>query len=99
VRAGIVKMGGGVDIDYYLDARIGYEFGSLTTGPLIVPGTLAGTHGYFPDDPEMHATLIVDGPGLPIHGSVGEIDMRSIAPTAAKILGVALPSAQAAPLF
>jgi hypothetical protein len=47
----------------------------------------------------MHATLIVDGPGLPIHGSVGEIDMRSIAPTAAKILGVALPSAQAAPLF
>jgi predicted AlkP superfamily pyrophosphatase or phosphodiesterase len=42
-RAGIVKMGGGVDIDYYLDARIGYEFGSLTTGPLIVPGTLAGT--------------------------------------------------------
>jgi predicted AlkP superfamily pyrophosphatase or phosphodiesterase len=98
-RAEIGKMGGGVDIDYDLDAKIGYEFEPLTTGPLITPGTLKGTHGYFPDNPEMHATLIIDGPGLPIHGSVGDIDMRRIAPTAAKVLGVAFPSAQAPPLF
>jgi len=98
-RAEIAKMGGATDMDYFVDAKIGYEFSPRTTGPLVTPGSLKGMHGYFPDHPEMHATLIIDGPGLPIHGSVGEIDMRSIAPTAAKILGVALPSAQAAPLF
>jgi predicted AlkP superfamily pyrophosphatase or phosphodiesterase len=98
-RAEIAKMGGAPDMDYFLDARIGYEFAPRTTGPLVTPGSLKGMHGYFPDNPEMHATLIVDGPGLPIHGSVGEIDMRAIAPTAAKILGVAFPSAEAAPLF
>jgi predicted AlkP superfamily pyrophosphatase or phosphodiesterase len=98
-RAEIAKMGGAPDMDYFLDARIGYEFGSKTTGPLVTPSPLKGMHGYFPDHPEMHSTLIIDGPGLPIHGSVGEIDMRAIAPTAAKILGVALPSAQAPPLF
>jgi len=98
-RAEIAKMGGATDMDYFLDARIGYEFSPKTAGPLVTAGSLKGMHGYFPDNPEMHATLIIDGPGLPIHGSVGEIDMRSIAPTAAKILGVAFPSAQAAPLF
>jgi predicted AlkP superfamily pyrophosphatase or phosphodiesterase len=98
-RAEIAKMGGAPDMDYFLDARIGYEFSPRTTGPLVTPGTLKGMHGYFPDHPEMHATLIIDGPGLPLHGSVGEIDMRRIAPTAAKILGVAFPSAQVAPLF
>jgi predicted AlkP superfamily pyrophosphatase or phosphodiesterase len=98
-RAEIAKMGGAVDMDDFLDAKISYEFAPRTTGPLVTPGSIKGTHGYFPDNPEMHATLIIDGPGLPIHGSVGEIDMRTIAPTAAKVLGVALPSAQAAPLF
>jgi len=98
-RAEIAKMGGATDMDYFVDAKIGYEFAPRTTGPLVTPGSIKGTHGYFPDNPEMHATLIIDGPGLPIHGSVGEIDMRAIAPTAAKILGVALPSATVAPLF
>jgi predicted AlkP superfamily pyrophosphatase or phosphodiesterase len=98
-RAEIAKMGGATDMDYFLDARMGYEFSPNTTGPLVTAGSLKGTHGYFPDNPEMHATLIIDGPGLPIHGSVGEIDMRSIAPTAAKILAVAFPSAKVAPLF
>jgi predicted AlkP superfamily pyrophosphatase or phosphodiesterase len=98
-RAEIAKMGGAVDMDYFLDAKIGYEFSPKTTGPLVTPSSLKGMHGYFPDHPEMHATLIINGPGLPVQGSVGEIDMRAIAATAAKILGVPLPTAQAPPLF
>jgi predicted AlkP superfamily pyrophosphatase or phosphodiesterase len=98
-RDAILQMGGARDMDYFLDARIGYEFGSKTTGPLVTPSTLKGMHGYFPDHPEMHATLIIDGPGLPIHGSLGEVDMRTIAPTEAKILGVAFPSAESPSLF
>jgi hypothetical protein len=33
------------------------------------------------------------------HGSLGDIDMRDIAPTVAKVLGVGLPSATGKPLF
>jgi hypothetical protein len=47
----------------------------------------------------MRATLIIDGAGLPRRGSLGEIDMRAIAPTVAKLLGVDFTTADAPPLF
>jgi len=47
----------------------------------------------------MRATFIIDGPALPRHGALGEIDMRDIAPTVAKVLEVPLPSADGRPLF
>lgn len=98
-RQEIAKMGGAPDADYFIDAKIGYQFGSKTTGPVVTPGTKMGMHGYFPDNPEMRATLIISGPNLPVRGSAGVVDMRAIAPTVAKILGVPFPSAEVAPLF
>ncbi len=98
-RAGIAAMGGAPDADFFVDARIGYEMGARLTGPLIVtPGSNKGTHGYLPDHPDMRAALIIAGPGVAAR-TLGEVDMRDIAPTAAKVLGVALPSAQGKPLF
>jgi predicted AlkP superfamily pyrophosphatase or phosphodiesterase len=97
-RAGIAALGGAPDADFFIDARIGYEFESKLTGPLVVAGSQKGTHGYFPDHPEMRATFIASGPGLAPR-SLGEIDMRDIAPTVAKLLGVSLPTAQGRPLF
>jgi hypothetical protein len=41
----------------------------------------------------MRATLLIAGPGVPAKGSLGEVDMRDVAPTVAKILGVELPTA------
>ena len=75
-------MGGAPDMDFFVDGRIGYTFGSRLTGPLVIPGTEKGTHGYFPEHPEMRATLILNGPALSAHGSLGEVDMRDIAPHA-----------------
>jgi predicted AlkP superfamily pyrophosphatase or phosphodiesterase len=99
-RDEIARMGGAPDMDDFIDAKIGYEFGPKTTGPLVTtPGFYKGMHGYFPDHPEMHATLIIDGPALPRRGALGEVDMRAIAPTAAKLLGVGFTSAEARPLF
>jgi hypothetical protein len=43
--------------------------------------------------------LILNGPGVPAGKNLGEIDMRRIAPTLARRLGVALPSADLPPLF
>jgi hypothetical protein len=47
----------------------------------------------------MRSTFIITGTGLAAHGSLGEIDMRDIAPTVAKILDVSLPSATGHPIF
>ncbi|HEX2760316.1 MAG TPA: hypothetical protein VHM27_07370, partial [Rhizomicrobium sp.] len=63
------------------------------------PATIKGTHGYFPTHPEMRATFILSGPSVAKRGSLGEVDMRDIAPTLAKILEVSLPDADGKPLF
>jgi len=84
-------MGGMGQADFFVDAKIGYEFGAKLTGPLVGDTSDRGTHGYFPDHPEMRASLFIDG--VPAKGSLGEVDMRDIAPTAARILGVSLPGA------
>jgi hypothetical protein len=51
-------------------------------------------HGFLPSDPAMRSSLFVEGPGLARHGDLGEIDMRSIAPSVARILGVKLTGAE-----
>ncbi len=98
-KSEIASAGGNPDADFFLDAKAGYYFDTKLRGPLVVPSTLKGTHGYFPEHPEMRATLMFAGPHLPVHGSLGEVDMRDIAPTVAKILGVELPTADGKPLF
>ena len=101
-QAGVAAMGGRTIPGgaFFVDARIGYEFESRLKGPLVSePSANKGMHGYFPDHPEMRATLIIDGPGLARHGALGEVDMRDIAPTAARLLGVSWPSAAGKPLF
>ncbi len=98
-RSQIAALGGAPDADFFLDAKIGYEFSGGLKGPLVTTPHQKGTHGYFPSHPEMRATFFIDGPGLARHGPLGEIDMRDIAPTLARILGVELPSAQGHALF
>jgi predicted AlkP superfamily pyrophosphatase or phosphodiesterase len=98
-RDGIARMGGGVEPSFWVDFKIGYQAGGLTSGPLVSAGTIHGTHGYFPTHKEMRATFMIEGPGVPKKGSIGEIDMIDIAPTLAKLLGVSLPQAQGKPVF
>ena len=98
-RAQIAALGGAPKMDFFVDGRIGYTFGARLTSPLVTAGTVKGMHGYFPAHPEMRATLILQGPGVTAHGSLGEVDMRDIAPTLAKLLGVPFPSAEGRPLF
>ena len=94
----VAAMGGAPAASFFVDAKIGYEFEARLKGALVSePPSNKGMHGYFPDHPEMNATLIIDGAGK--HGSLGDVDMRDIAPTVAKILKVQLPSAQGKALF
>lgn len=97
-RAGIAAMGGATDADFFVDSKIGYEMETRLKGPAVSePPANKGMHGYFPDHVEMRATLIIDGAAR--KGPLGEVDMRDIAPTVAKVLGVPLPSADGKALF
>jgi len=95
----IAAMGGTPQASYWVDFKPGFEMGADPALPAVSPGSVKGTHGYFPTHPEMRATFIIEGPGIAKKGSLGEVDMRDIAPTLAKVMKVALPSADGKPLF
>jgi predicted AlkP superfamily pyrophosphatase or phosphodiesterase len=74
----------------------GYYSGAGLGGPMITPvAGMHGSHGYSPDFPEMRSSFFAVGAGIAKHRDLGLIDMRQIAPTAARILGVTLPAAKA----
>jgi predicted AlkP superfamily pyrophosphatase or phosphodiesterase len=94
----VVKDGGLPDAESIVSMAPGYELGYQFAGPLVTPGTNGGMHGYPPDRPEMHSTFLLTGPTIPANHSVGQIDMRSIAPTLAHLMHAPLPTADLPPL-
>jgi predicted AlkP superfamily pyrophosphatase or phosphodiesterase len=93
-REEIQRGRGFPDAAYLISLRSGYEMGYSLTQPLIVkPGNL-GMHGYLPERAEMRSAFFIVGPHIAKAKSVGEIDMRQIAPTIASILRVRLGGAE-----
>jgi predicted AlkP superfamily pyrophosphatase or phosphodiesterase len=86
------------DAAFFVSFRIGYEFGPSFSAPLISAPSNRGMHGYPPDRPEMRSSFFLVGPGISAGRSLGEIDMRQIAPTLAQILHVPLAEAELGPL-
>jgi predicted AlkP superfamily pyrophosphatase or phosphodiesterase len=82
-----------------LTARDGYSFSGATGGPVTaaVPQQ-RGSHGYLASDPDMDALFIASGYGVRAGALSGRISNVDVAPTIAKLLGVALPSAKGKPL-
>ena len=95
----IAQLGGTPMASFWVDFKPGYMMGTNPAAPPVGPGTVKGTHGYFPSHPEMRATFILSGPSIARRGSLGEVDMRDIAPTLAKIMKVSLPGADGRPLL
>jgi predicted AlkP superfamily pyrophosphatase or phosphodiesterase len=89
----IEKLGGPPNAIFVVDMRPGYALGSAMDGPLVRSTKVSGTHGYAPTHPELLASFVIAGPGIRKGADLGEIDMRSIAPTLAKYLQVSLPAA------
>jgi hypothetical protein len=56
-------------------------------------------HGHLNAIPSMRASLFLAGSGIPAGRSLGEVDMRNVAPTLAATLGVSLPKAEGRNLF
>ncbi|MFY9731519.1 MAG: hypothetical protein WAK24_12985, partial [Candidatus Acidiferrales bacterium] len=66
-------------------------------GKFTEPSKLGGTHGYFPDRPEMRSSLIFYGPSIAA-GKIPNARMIDVGPTIALWLGLDLANAQGAPL-
>ena len=91
--------GGWPDASFVLALKPGYAMGGAWSGRLVVPNDAdSGTHGWLPDEPDMHAAFFIAGNGIAKGRNLGTIDMRQIAPTFARILHVELPAATRPPL-
>lgn len=98
-RKQIEKRGAAKEASFWVGFKPGFDMGYRKDGPLETPSNVKGNHGFFPDRPEMRASFFAAGPGVPAGKDLGEIDMRDIAPTVARIMGVDFPSAKGTPLF
>jgi predicted AlkP superfamily pyrophosphatase or phosphodiesterase len=94
----IVRERGFPDAAFLVSFKTGYELGPSYTAALVSSPSNLGMHGYPPDRPEMRASFFITGPHVAAGRSLGEIDMRQIAPTLAGILGISLPDAELGPL-
>ena len=94
--AEIARMGGNPEARFYVDLMPDTTAGAFqgAAAPLRRKPAYKGMHGYFPQAPNLRSTFLVMGQGVPRGRSLGEIDMRSIAPTLAAILGVTLSGAE-----
>jgi predicted AlkP superfamily pyrophosphatase or phosphodiesterase len=90
-----IERGGGFPgAAFLVSLKIGYETAYSLALPLITkPGNL-GMHGYVPERLEMRSSFFMVGPLAAKGRSVGEIDMRQIAPTLAGILHIRLSGAE-----
>jgi hypothetical protein len=90
----IRQMGGMPAAQFWITMRAGFMV-SATLQPSIVSVVSArGAHGHAPTLPEVAATFMIAGEGIRAGHNLGSIDMRSIAPTLAKVMGVPFPSAE-----
>jgi predicted AlkP superfamily pyrophosphatase or phosphodiesterase len=95
----IRKLGGFSTASFVVSLRPGYKLARGWSGPLVSDTPITGMHGYVPSQPEMRSVFFVAGPGIAAGKSLGEIDMRDIAPTIAHLLGITLKNTEGKPLF
>jgi predicted AlkP superfamily pyrophosphatase or phosphodiesterase len=96
-KAQIAAMGGNPQADFFVSLKPGATTGGFKgpDAPVAAPSAkYKGMHGYFPTLPEMRSTFMLMGPGVTPGKSLGTIDMRSIAPTLARLMDVPFPSAE-----
>jgi predicted AlkP superfamily pyrophosphatase or phosphodiesterase len=96
----IAAMGGNPQASYYINLGKGALAGGFKDAPvgLSRPARSKGMHGYFPAAATMRSSFMLMGKSIPAGRNLGEIDMRAIAPTLARILKVSFPTAELPPV-
>jgi hypothetical protein len=88
-RADLAARGADPSAAFGLDVVDGFYTGG-GADVLLKPVTSRGGHGFDPERPALHASLVLTGPAVRARGGLGIIKMTQIAPTHAAILGVSL---------
>lgn len=90
----VAAAGGFPGAAFLVSFKEGFELGYGFQPPLVAPPSHLGMHGYEPTRPDMRSSFFITGPGVARGKSLGEIDMRTIAPTLAGIMKVKLTGAE-----
>jgi predicted AlkP superfamily pyrophosphatase or phosphodiesterase len=95
-KAEIGRMGGNPEATFFVNMMPDASAAGFSGASAPLHGTpkYKGNHGYFPAAKNLRSTFMIMGKGIARGRSLGEIDMRAIAPTLAKILKVPLPDAE-----
>ncbi|MDO7835988.1 ectonucleotide pyrophosphatase/phosphodiesterase [Sphingobium sp. HBC34] len=99
-KAAIAKAGANPQASFLVNLAPGFvtDIFRGASVPLVARAPVKGMHGYLPGPAHLEATFLIMGKGVAANRDLGRIDMRAIAPTLAKLMGAALPMAQAAPI-
>src|SRR5207245_245534 len=84
--------GGFPAASFLVGLKPGWQMVSTLTGSMLAAGK-GGTHGHLPDVAELRASFFLIGPGVPAGRALGLIDMRDVAPTLARRVGLSLSTA------
>lgn len=91
----ITRLGGFPDATFLVTFKVGYCNGGALTGSLVTASLEKGAHGYnMATSPAMRSSLFIMGKDVTAGRDLGIVDMRQIAPTLARLLGVPLPTAK-----
>lgn len=95
----VALLGGNPRATFYVNLMPGFvtDIFRGATAPLIARSPVKGMHGYFPGPANLQATFLLMGKGVAKGKDLGQIDMRAIAPTLARVMGAEL-EAEAEPL-
>jgi predicted AlkP superfamily pyrophosphatase or phosphodiesterase len=96
-RTELAAKGAHPDAAFGLDVVDGFYTGS-GHDVVVKPSTSKGGHGFDPERPALHASLILNGAAVGKRGGLGVVKMTQIAPTLAAILGVGLSPSAGRPL-
>ena len=83
--------------DLVLAAKSGYSFSDSLGGNLVVTPkseTIKGSHGYDPNQKDMHASFVAWGAGIRTGAKAGTISNTDIAPTMAALLGLRMENVE-----
>jgi hypothetical protein len=90
-RAELDRLGAYPEAALAIEGKNGYTIGGSYTELVKDLGKTQGNHGYHPDHPELRTGFVASGCGIPAGKNLGLIRVIDVAPTAAKLLGVAMP--------
>ncbi|HEX4166923.1 MAG TPA: ectonucleotide pyrophosphatase/phosphodiesterase [Bryobacteraceae bacterium] len=90
----IQRLGGDPQAAFWVDMKSNFALDAALREPIVAEAKVGGTHGYSPDNPDLLASFFMTGPGIKPGLNLGQIDMRSIAPTLAQYLGARLDGAE-----